>query len=312
MARKNFLFLRKSVCRGSKFSLKECIYCGIKFNNNIWEWECPACHKTPELSDDYLVFAPELTKSNSGFRAEYFSQLACLEAKHFWFCSRNQLILSAIKQYFSSATNFFEIGCGTGFVLSAIEKRFPSFSLYGSDIYIDGLNFAKQRLQRAALFQMDARKIPFKNEFDVIGAFDIIEHIKDDELVLSQMYSATNEKGGIILTVPQHKFLWSQFDTSSCHIRRYGLKELQKKVTNAGFHIIDSIPFVSLLLPLMIFTRLGKKVHNNKYDIMKDLTIKKMTNNILEKVLNCERYLINRGIRFPFGGSLLLIARKSA
>lgn len=66
---------------------------------------------------------------------------------------------------------------------------------------------------------MDARRIPFEGEFDVIGAFDVLEHIEEDERVLGQLNAALRSGGGIIATVPQHQWLWSEMDTVSGHRR---------------------------------------------------------------------------------------------
>ena len=56
----------------------------------------------------------------------------------------------------------------------------------------------------SSCFQMDARRIPFREEFDVIGAFDVLEHVKEDEEVLSQVYQAMRKRGGILVPVPHH------------------------------------------------------------------------------------------------------------
>ena len=98
------------------------------------------------------------------------------------------MIVWALQRYFPQAQNFLEIGCGTGFVLAAIEQAFPKISLYGSEIFSQGLNFAQERLSRTQLFQMDAPQISCENEFDAIAAFDVLEHIKEDDVVLAQMH----------------------------------------------------------------------------------------------------------------------------
>jgi ubiquinone/menaquinone biosynthesis C-methylase UbiE len=143
-----------------------------------------------------LSFAPGLAAGNDGFGAGYFEQLFKVEAGNFWFRSRNKLLLWALRKYFPHAENFFEIGCGTGYVLSGIQREFSSLRLYGSDIFSNGLLFAQQRLSDVSLFQMDARRIPFEKEFDVIGAFDVLEHIDEDGIVLQQMFQATKPGGG--------------------------------------------------------------------------------------------------------------------
>ena len=102
---------------------------------------------------------------------------------------------------------------------------------------------------------MDARKVPFQGEFDVIGAFDVIEHIDEDEDVLREMYSAIKPGGGIILTVPQHDWLWSETDVYAHHKRRYSRKELRSKVERAGFRVEYMTSFVSVLLPALMISR---------------------------------------------------------
>jgi SAM-dependent methyltransferase len=118
-------------------------------------------------------------------------------------------------------------------VLSGIERAFPHLALYGSEIFSAGLAYAARRLNSAELFQMDARQIPFENEFDVIGAFDVLEHVKDDGVVLQQMHQALCAGGGLLVTVPQHPLLWSHLDEYACHVRRYTRKELRRKVVQA-------------------------------------------------------------------------------
>lgn len=174
--------------------MKKCLQCNHQFNSQYWQ--CPSCNKQPQKIDSFLSFAPELAQENEGFNPESFEILAQLEAKNFWFRNRNRLLIWAFNKYFKEATNFLEIGCGTGFVLSGIENNFPHLDVYGSEIFTNGLNFAAQRLTKGQLFQMDARNIPYENEFDVIGAFDVIEHIKEDEDVLKEIFSATQDRGG--------------------------------------------------------------------------------------------------------------------
>jgi ubiquinone/menaquinone biosynthesis C-methylase UbiE len=138
-----------------------------------------------------------MTTEAKGFTREIFESLANLESRNFWFRSRNKLIAWAMARYFPHAKDVLEIGCGTGFVLSDLEALFPAMRLAGSDVQISGLARAARRIKSAALFQMDARRIPFEDEFDVIGAFDVLEHIKEDEQVLVQMHRAVKSGGGI-------------------------------------------------------------------------------------------------------------------
>ncbi|MBD1878314.1 class I SAM-dependent methyltransferase [Coleofasciculus sp. FACHB-T130] len=289
--------------------MKVCGMCGKHFE--ILGWTCTSCGHAPKLVDGYVAFAPQLAEASDGFEARFFTKLATLEAENFWFRSRNRLIIWALQRYFPQAKSFLEIGCGTGFVLWGIEQAFPKLRLWGSEIFTIGLDFAAQRLSKAELFQMDACKIPFANEFDVIGAFDVLEHIKEDGKVLAQMYQATKPGGGIVLTVPQHRWLWSQADDYAHHVRRYHAQELKTKVECAGFTVVRMTSFVSLLLPLMALSRLQQRKPNPNYDATSELRISGWMNAILESILYLEKTMIRLGFSFPAGGSLLLIASRS-
>lgn len=273
-------------------------------------WHCPYCGSWPEEIEGFPAFAPGLA-SDAGFKDAHFHELVDLEARNFWFRSRNRLIVWALQWYFPGMQKFLEVGCGTGFVLSGISAACPSLRLAGSEISSAGLAHAAKRVPGAEFFQMDARAIPFAEEFDVIGAFDVLEHIEEDRAVLGQLHRSIRAGGGILLTVPQHDFLWSRMDVHACHIRRYSARELADKVQAAGFEVVRMTSFVSLLLPLMMISRLLQREEGERYDPLAELRIGGGANILLEKVMDAERWAIRAGLDYPAGGSLLLVARKT-
>lgn len=289
--------------------MRLCISCAKAFDNA--SPRCPFCLFEPKRVNGHVAFAPELAAESKGFEAHYFGPLAEMEAGNFWFRSRNRLLIWALQRYFPEASNFLEIGCGTGFVLSGIRKALPELELCGSEVFSEGLSFAAERLPGIELFQMDARRIPFREEFDVVGAFDVLEHVEEDEEVLAQMYQATRKRGGILVTVPHHTFLWSQADDYARHVRRYETQELKDKVKRAGFDNVRVTSFVSVLLPLLIISRFKQRLTREEFDPMSEFRIGPLVNATLEKILDAERALIRTGLSLPFGGSLLLVARRN-
>lgn len=262
------------------------------------------------MADGFISFAPGLAATNEGFHQEYFAGLKRVEDTNFWFVARNQLIAWAMSSYFPEARSMLEIGCGTGFVLLGMRKTFPHLSLTGSEIFTSGLQHAKKRIPGVQLYQMDARYIPFEREFDVIGSFDVLEHIDEDNVVLQQMFQTCKQGGGIVLTVPQHMWMWSALDEYSFHKRRYSREELIEKVEAAGFTTIRSTSFVSLLLPIMWLSRRRMGKIDAPIDLLAQFQISNATQLILQKIMNTERWLIRSGFSFPAGGSLLVVARK--
>ena len=289
--------------------MKACLSCGQRFAGK--SWRCPSCNKFPETVEGFLSFASDLAAKNDGFEADDFEKLFRVEHGNFWFRSRNKLIVWAIHNFFKHAERFFEIGCGTGYVLSGLQSEFPKLRLFGSDIFCNGLSFARKRLSDVSLFQMDARHIPFDKEFDIIGVFDVLEHIDEDEVVLQQIFQAVKPGGGVLLTVPQHRFLWSFVDEYSFHKRRYTSNELLTKLRAAGFEIIYTTSFVSFLLPLMVLSRIRRQISSDNFNPLAELSINNFKNTLFENILTLERVLIERGFSFPAGGSLLMIAKRN-
>ncbi len=288
--------------------MKFCLACQKPFAGT--DWKCPVCGDVPAERGGFIAFAPGLAAQNDGFNPELFERYAAVEAGHFWFVGRNHILRDRMLQHFPNVKNILEIGCGTGFVLNNTRATFPAAQLSGSDIFTEGLAYAKQRVPDAFLFQMDACHIPYRNEFDLIGSFDVLEHIDDDLAALNQMYQACAAGGGLILTVPQHQWLWSSTDDYAHHKRRYTRAEMVNKVEKAGFTVEYAGSFVSLLLPVMLASRLLQKSAQADDQMDAGFKIGKLTNTLLGGVMKIERWLIAHGVAFPVGGSLLLVARK--
>ena len=275
-------------------------------------WSCEACGGRPASIDSFLAFAPHLASTNDGFQEDLFSELAALEAGNFWFRARNDLIVWAMRSYAPGFRTFLEVGCGTGFVLSGLRSAFPSADLSGSEIFAAGLRFAADRVPTARLYQMDARSIPFRDEFDVVGAFDVIEHIEQDAVVITEIGGALRPGGVLLLTVPQHPALWSPQDDHAFHVRRYTQTGLRRRIEAAGLEVVRMTSFVSLLLPMLAASRLRMRLRGraDTFDVTEELRHGPVVNRTLERVMRIELALIRRGVSFPAGGSLLAIARK--
>lgn len=244
--------------------------------------------------------ASGLTVKEPDFKAEFFADLYEMESGNFWFRARNRLIVWSLNRYFPACRSFLEVGCGTGFVLSEVKSRCSRLEVSGSELFAEGLTFARMRMPDVHLFQLDARDMPFHEEYDVIGSFDVLEHIEEDQVVLSELWKAT--KHGLILTVPQHQFLWSVVDEVAGHKRRYSASELRAKLEAAGFSVVRMTSFVSLLFPLLALSRL-KKREQGVLD-KSEFEIPVLLNRALELILGFERCLLKAGINLPMGGSL--------
>ncbi|MEK7524335.1 MAG: class I SAM-dependent methyltransferase [Patescibacteria group bacterium] len=269
----------------------------------------------PKVINGIPCYAPELAHENKDYPADHFEQLFKLEAKHFWFRSRNKIIQKLLTKFLPphKTSKILEVGCGTGYVLSGLSK-FPNYRLTGADLHIKGLIFAKKRLPQTPFVQVDFRRLPFYHEFDAVGAFDVLEHIEEDEEAIKSAHQALKPHGFFMITVPQHRWLWSQQDEAAYHKRRYTRRELCEKLKKNGFTIRFSSSFVCFLLPLMLISRLrqkkisaGHKEREYNYD---ELRISRFINVILRCVMRMDEWFIQHGISLPFGGSIIIVSQK--
>ena len=286
--------------------MRLCASCGQGLSGSAWA--CERCGWRASEQDGIAVLAGAPAAHAAGFSPQEFGTLHALEQDYFWFRGRIRLILWAFERYAGDCKSFLEIGCGTGSVLAAIARARPDLAVWGSEAYIEGLQFARSRVDCARLLHMDARHIPFADEFDAIGLFDVLEHIEDDQAVLSQVARALRPRGKLLITVPQHRFLWSPADEHACHVRRYARAELVQKVEHARFQVLRCTSFVSLLFPLLLISRLLRR--QREVDPLAEYRIPGVVNRLFDLALSAERIAIRLGASLPFGGSLLLVARR--
>ena len=249
------------------------------------------------------------TTSGAFSRADY-ENLARLEERSFWFRARNDLIEWALRTRFGSARTLLDVGCGNGFVLARLERAFPDLAITGCELSADALEIARSRLDRAELHDYDALELPFESAFDVVCAFDVLEHIEDDEGALAAMARAAQPAGGILVTVPQHRWLWSAPDDYAGHKRRYTRDELLAKVDRAGFEPVLVTSFTSALLPLMYLSRLRSR--RGEYDPVAEHERAERGSGLLAALMRADLSLIRRGRSLPIGGSLLVAAVRRA
>lgn len=295
---------------------RRCLVCDamepVSADQLVWPlgWRCPACSAAVDQRDGIAMFAPALADTISGMDPDNFEALSKVEAEHFWFVARNKLIVGLANNYFPHARSFLEIGCGNGAVLSAVSQSRSWDRLVGSELHPSGLAFARKRLPSGVEFvQMDARKIPAKEVFDLTGAFDVVEHIADDEAVLRGMREATRAGGGIIVAVPQHPWLWSFADEIALHERRYRRGELETKMRRNGFEILFSTSYTAVLLPLMAISRFANRNRQSKENVELEFAVNRRVNSLLKVILLGEVSLTLKGVRWPAGGSRIVVGR---
>jgi ubiquinone/menaquinone biosynthesis C-methylase UbiE len=159
--------------------------------------------------------------------------VADVETRHFWFAARNAVILATLRRTLGAlpGRRLLDVGCGTGFVLAALEAA--GLDVTGIDMHASSLGLARARV-RGSLVLSTATDLPFFADFDVVTLFDVIAHVEDDAGVLREAQRVLAPGGAVVVTVPAGPDLWTAYDEVTGHKRRYDREMLRRTIERAG------------------------------------------------------------------------------
>jgi 2-polyprenyl-3-methyl-5-hydroxy-6-metoxy-1,4-benzoquinol methylase len=237
--------------------------------------------------------------------------LASTANSHFWPLARKQRVIATIRKYLTPRSRFLDVGVG-GCDIS-VEARNSGFEVTLSDIQVKSLQLGAER-GFTNLMQFDLYKPIYQDHFHGIGAFDVIEHLEDDKSAVSNLLKMVKPGGYIFVTVPAFPSLWNNRDVMECHKRRYRKHTLEPLFTGQGAEIVLSQYFFFSIVPLLalraLISRLFPKTEFSPDDYLAQFSINPWINRTLHYILRLEgQWFSHRNL--PFGGSILLVARKT-
>jgi SAM-dependent methyltransferase len=244
---------------------------------------------------------------------EFYKEYFKIEDKHWWFVGRRNIFLTILDKYLPPQANgrprrILDVGCGTGTMLQYLAR-------YGQAEGIDADEGAIQFCHERGVHQVQqVESVPFPFEdatFDLITAFDVLEHIDDDLGTLREMYRVMRPGGRLLVSVPAYRFLWGAQDEISLHKRRYVAPEIRERITKAGFTMRRLSYFNTLLFPAIAGVRILRPYKPGSTKLKSDFTMTKPgpANTLLGRLFSMEAGLVKR-VDLPFGVSILALAVK--
>ena len=256
-----------------------------------------------------------------GFDPALFARLFAAEDRHFWFGARNEAlktVIRSVRPQLPANYKVLEVGCGTGNTLRMLREACDDAGIVvGMDLFGEGLKYARRRTS-VPLVQGRVEQQPFATPFDLVGMFDVLEHIQDDRATLRQIRALLNPGGYLLVTVPAGKALWSRFDDEAHHCRRYEQDELRSRLVEAGLVVEYLTPFMMSLYPLARAARWWSGQANRvrlefnrpvKSVIETDITVRLGLNELMALLLKWELPTLRRRALMPMGTSLMALAR---
>ncbi len=241
------------------------------------------------------------------------TQARRVEKEHFYYLAKQYLIKKLLKKFCPRDLQILALGCGTGQEAKILSQFGQVTGLDGSQ---EAIRMCRQAnlsakggdFQRLVLYEIK-NKLPFKNNsFDLICAFDVLEHLQYDQLIIKEIRRVLKRGGLFFFTVPAYQFLYSSHDRALQHQRRYNKKHILKLLNN-DFIVIKISFFNALLFPLLAVYRLVKKLSQNTSQTDISLKIPPFINQLFLFILKKETDLICR-FSLPFGLTLVGLVKK--
>ncbi len=235
-----------------------------------------------------------------------------LEERHFWRIAKRQLVLDWLGRHGPPPGDLKLLDVGGACSLIPVELQ-----RWGSVIVIEAdaatANFARERLGldvRTGTFPND---MPTAGPFDVITMCDVLEHIEDDSASLRAARDLLKPGGLLLCTVPALPWLWSDHDRVLHHFRRYTLRGLKTKLSEADLSVVRVSYYTSLLLPALVLQRGASRLvaaltgrHKTDYDVKPPPGLLNLAFGV---VMSVERRLL-AGMDCWLGSALIAVARR--
>lgn len=203
-----------------------------------------------------------------------------------------------------------EVGSGKGSV--ALSLLSMDICVIGIEPLIDAAKYTAENGLRTYVGTLESLKLP-SNSISAIGIFDVLEHLENPKIILEEIHRILKPEGSLLISVPAHQWLFSDFDTSIGHFRRYSMKSLSALLSICGFgQIRNNYLFSIFVLPAFIIRKIPTIFGRNSRS---SETIRKNRNQsrilevlkpLLNRILHFEKFL-----RLPFGLSILSVSKKS-
>lgn len=150
----------------------------------------------------------------------------------------NSWTLNKFEKYLGG--RILEVGCGIGNFTKILTSHGEVFAIDIEKKYLNRVEQDNEKV-KAGFGDIENGKYFFKDtKFNCIVCLNVLEHIKNDELALKNMYKLMVDGGKLILLVPAHQFLYGGIDQAIKHFRRYEKNNLAKILEGMGFKVITA------------------------------------------------------------------------
>jgi SAM-dependent methyltransferase len=201
-----------------------------------------------------------------------------------------------------------DAGCGTGGQLARIGEEDKSRQRLGIDFEPVAAHYARQK-SSAPVAVASANDLPFADEsLGALLSVDVLCHrMVDPDRTLAEAKRCLAPGGVMIANLPAYQWMLSSHDKRVHNTRRFTPARARELFVGAGFAVREVRFWNSLLFPVMLLHRTLLDKDEAKSDVT---AYPKLLEWLFGAIMRFESALTHIGLRFPFGGSILVVAEK--
>jgi SAM-dependent methyltransferase len=153
-----------------------------------------------------------------------------------------------------------------------------------------------------------ATRLPFPDStFDVVSAFDVVEHCADDRRAVAELARVLAPSGRLLLSVPAYQWAWTDHDEQAGHHRRYTRPQVVRLVEAAGLRVLRSTYAFSSVFPMFLAERARRRVLPAPGGDTRLPPVSGRVDDILMRLCAVDARLLRRH-DLPFGSSVFVAA----
>lgn len=244
---------------------------------------------------------------------EAVQQFARLSQEHWWFRGRRAVYSAILASYRGHAPRHgvaLDLGGGAGSMTAVLEQSCERVITFDCEPSL--LTHASARVAG------DLSRLPFADAaFDVVAAFDVLEHVLDEGAALREIERVLRPGGVLITSVPAHSWLYANNDRVAGHVRRYSRDELKRTLTSRRLRVdhvthtnVVLFPLIApLVMTLKALEQLGCLGRNPRHTNL-SVRLPRWVHTALEAAFRAEIPLQQR-MPAPLGHSLVAIAQRT-
>lgn len=221
---------------------------------------------------------------------------------YWWYRARTDLLRAALGDFLGTPQRLLDVGSADGPSVSWMQGAHERFAI----------DLDPRGLKPGSGVCASALALPFGDAtFDVVGAFDVIEHCEPEAQAVGELARVLTPGGRLLASVPAYQWAWSDHDVRAGHHRRYTQRRIVRAIEESGLTVLRSTYGFAGVFPFFAAERVARRLRRGSGEPEGLPQVSPVLDRVLTGLSAREARVLRRR-DLPFGSSVFLAAEKPA